>query len=236
MAAQRTARKQSRSKRDEPQDEATQYEQELASYLQERIKPGLNKGSIPLLARSIAKEIAHRERPDGASSDSGDQDEPGAEADVEPTDEAEDEPRDEAEDQAGDEPEDEDELDDEPRDEAEDDDDDELDDEPRDEAEDEDEPDDEPSDEAEDEDLEDEPDDEEDDVSQETEQQPDFEADMRELQAELGDEWVLAFSVKGDEAWLTAEKEDGSQHVEAQTADLLLEAVELLEEGGGRSG
>jgi hypothetical protein len=212
MAAQQTARKQSRSKRDKkPEDEATQYEQELASYLQERIKPGLNKGSIPLLARSIAKEIA-RDRPDGASSDTKEQDEPAAEADLEPTDEAEDEPRDEAED------------------------DDELEDEPRDEDEDEDDFEDEPSDEVEDEDLEDEPDDEEDDVSQETEKKPDFEADMRELQAELGDEWVLTFSVKGDDAWLTAEKEDGSQHVEAQTADLLLEAVELLEEGGGRSG
>jgi hypothetical protein len=111
---------------------------------------------------------------------------------------------------------------------------DELEDEPTDEAEDDLE--DEPSDEVEDEDLEDEPDDEEDDVSQETEEKPDFEADMRELQAELGDEWVLTFSVKGEDAWLTAEKEDGSQHVEAQTADLLLEAVELLEEGGGRSG
>ena len=192
MAAQQTARKQSRSKRDKkPEDETAQYEQQLASYLQERIKPGLNKGSIPLLARSIAKEIA-RDRPDGASSDTEEQDEPAAEADLEPTDEAENDFEDE--------------------------------------------PSDEPSDEVEDEDLEDEPDDEEDDVSQETEQKPDFEADMRELQAELGDEWVLAFSVKGDDAWLTAEKEDGSQHVEAQTADLLLEAVELLEEGGGRSG
>jgi hypothetical protein len=229
MAAQRTARKQSRSKRDEPQDEAAQYEQELASYLQERIKPGLNKGSIPLLARSIAKELANRQRPDGASEEPGEQDEPGGEADVEPTDEAGDEPTDEAED----EPSDEDDLD-EPRDEA--------DDEPGDEADDEDDLDDEP--EAE-EDLEDEPgdevedepdDDEEDEDVSDTETKPDFEADMRELQAELGDEWVLTFSVKGDDAWLTAEKEDGSQHVEAQTADLLLEAVELLEEGGGRSG
>ena len=43
--------------------EAATYEQELAQYLQERIKPGLNRGSIVLQARSIAKEIAHR-RPD----------------------------------------------------------------------------------------------------------------------------------------------------------------------------
>ncbi len=176
--------------------EATQYEQELASYLQERIKPNLNKGAIPLLARSIAKELASRQPPSGAGDEPEEQDEPAAENDVEPTDVAEDEPSDEADD--------EDDLDDEPRDEAED--------------------------ELEDDDEEDE------DVSQETEQKPDFEADMRELQAELGDEWVLTFSVKGEDAWLTAEKEDGSQHVEAQTADLLLEAVELLEEGGGRSG
>ncbi len=46
----------------------------------------------------------------------------------------------------------------------------------------------------------------------------------------------MTFSVKGEEAWLTAEKADGSQHVEAQTAETLLDAVELLEEGGGRDG
>ena len=67
-------------------------------------------------------------------------------------------------------------------------------------------------------------------------EEPDLEADMRELQAELGDDWILRFSVQGDEAWLTAEKDDGSQHLEGQTADLLREAVALLEEGGGRSG
>ena len=44
--------------------EAATYEQELAHYLQERIKPGLKRGSIALLARSIAEEIAHQ-RPDG---------------------------------------------------------------------------------------------------------------------------------------------------------------------------
>src|SRR5688500_6954582 len=131
MAAQQTARKQSRSKRDKkPDDEATQYEQELASYLQERIKPGLNKGSIPLLARSIAKELAQRQRPDGASADSEDQEEPGAEGDVEPTGEAEDQPGDEAEDEPTDEAEDE------PTDEAEDDLEAEDEDEPTDEAED----------------------------------------------------------------------------------------------------
>ena len=50
-------------------EELAKYEQELADYLQERIKPGLNGGAIPLLARSIAKEIAHRDRPSGRSED-----------------------------------------------------------------------------------------------------------------------------------------------------------------------
>ena len=35
------------------QDAVETSEQELAEYLQERIKPGLNRGAIPLLARSI---------------------------------------------------------------------------------------------------------------------------------------------------------------------------------------
>ena len=55
---------------------------------------------------------------------------------------------------------------------------------------------------------------------------------MHELQEDLGDDWIVRFSVKDGEAWLTAEKEDGSQHVEAPTADVLREAVELLDEGG----
>ena len=71
------ARKQSPSKRDKQEatgtnghdDEVASYEKELAGYLQERIRPGLYRGSIPLLARSIAKEIAHRERPNDASED-----------------------------------------------------------------------------------------------------------------------------------------------------------------------
>jgi hypothetical protein len=130
-------------------EEDASYEQELAGYLQERIKPGLNAGAIPLLARSIAREIARREHTDGASE--------GAEADGE------------------------------------------------------------------------------DEQSSESEAPPDFEADMHELQAELGEDWILRFSVQGDDAWLTAEKDDRSQRLEAQTASVLLEAVELLDEGGGRS-
>jgi hypothetical protein len=145
------------------EEEVARYEQELAGYLQERIKPGLNSGAIPLLARSIAKEIAHREHPNGASEDAEVEDEPSAEADDEPSAEADDE------------------------------------------------------------------------HGAESEAPPDFEADMHELQAELGEDWILRFSVQGDEAWLTAEKDDGSQHVEAPTASVLVEAVELLNEGGGRS-
>ena len=63
---------------------------------------------------------------------------------------------------------------------------------------------------------------------------PDFEADMHELQAELGEDWILRFSVHGDDAWLTAEKEDGSQHLEAATAEALLDAVDLLDQDDGR--
>ena len=145
------------------EEEVARYEQELAGYLQERIKPGLNSGAIPLLARSIAKEIAHREHPDGGSQDADVEDEHSAETDDEHSAEADDE------------------------------------------------------------------------HSAESEAPPDFEADMHELQAELGEDWILRFSVQGDDAWLTAEKDDGSQRVEAPTASVLAEAVELLNEGGGRS-
>jgi hypothetical protein len=154
------------------EEQVAKYEQELADYLQQRIKPGLNRGAIPLLARSIAKEIAHREHPNGASGDAEVEDEDSAEADDEPSAEADDEPSAEA--------------DDEP--------------------------------------------------SAESEAPPDdFEDDMHELQTELGEDWILSFSVQGDDAWLTAEKDDGSQRVEAPTAAVLYEAVELLNEGGGRS-
>ena len=125
------------------EEEVEKYEQELAEYLQERIKPGLNRGAIPLLARSIAKEIAHRPRPDSES--------------------------------------------------------------------------------------------EEDEAGAESEAPPDFEADMHELQEELGEDWILRFSVHGDDAWLTAEKEDGSQQVDAPTASELLEKVQAANEGGERS-
>ena len=193
-------RRQSRSERDEEQEaqngheeEVARYEHELVDYLQERIKPGLNRGAIPLLVRSIAKEIARREHVAGASDE------------VEP----EDEQADAEEEMPAEEDEDFDaEEDDEPSDEEDEDFDAEEDDEPRDE--------------------EDEPDD-------ERKAPPDFEADMRELQAELGEDWILRFSVHGDDAWLTAEKEDGSQHLEAPTAEALLDAVELLDQDDGGS-
>jgi hypothetical protein len=84
MAQQETSeRKQSRAPKDEPPeterdaarggDEPAVDEQELASYLQERIKPGLNRGAIPLLARSIAREIAR----DDYHSDEEDEEEDG---------------------------------------------------------------------------------------------------------------------------------------------------------------
>ena len=62
-----------------------------------------------------------------------------------------------------------------------------------------------------------------------------LEDEMRDLQANLGDDWILRVCVQGDYAWLSAEKDDGSQYVEAPAADLLAEVVELLNVSGGRS-
>jgi hypothetical protein len=146
MASQKQAARQQSNGLD---DQVAAYEQELADYLQERIRPGLNRGSIPLLARSIAKEIAHREHPSSES-----EEEPGAEGD----------------DEQG---------------------------------------------------------------ADREEEVAAFEDEMHGLQANLGEDWIVRFSVQGEEAWLTAEKEDGSQHLEAPTADVLIEAVELLDEGAG---
>src|SRR5687768_10847080 len=128
------------------EEEVAKYEKELAGYLQERIKPGLNRGAIPLLARSIAKEIAHREHPDNAGEDAEVDDEPSAEAADEPSAETEDEPSAEAEDEPSAETEDEPsaETEDEPSAETEDE-----------EVDDEAEAEDEPSDEAEDEEVDD---------------------------------------------------------------------------------
>jgi len=199
--------------------ESATYEKELAAYLQERIKPGLNRGSIPLLARSIAKEIAHREHPNGQSAEAE------AEPDKEPSGESEEqEPTADAESDeapaadAESEEEADGESDEEPSAESEEEADGESDEEPSGES------DEEPSAESDDK------------AGEQDETPPDFEADMHDLQAELGDEWTLSFSVRGDDAWLTAATDDGSQRVEAQTAAVLTEAVQLIKEGGGRSG
>jgi hypothetical protein len=209
MAEQQSvARKQSRSKRPKQQqpksgtgtsgneDEAARYEKELAAYLLERIKPGLNSGAIPLLARSIAKDIAHREQPNGTSQDAQPEDESGADTDEEPSADADEEPSADADEEPSAD------ADEEPSAEADDDDDDEPSSEP------------------------------DDDDESAREASPDFEADMRELQAELGEHWILRFSVQGDDGWLTAEKDDGSQRLEAPSASVLVEAVGLLNEGG----
>jgi hypothetical protein len=170
-----------------------QYEQELASYLQERIKPGLNRGAIPLLARSIAKEIARRDHPGNGSENEEAEENMKAKKDEEFDTEERDEP--EAEDEELDAEEEEEEP----------------------EAEEDEEP------------------EEDDEPEAEEKEAPDFEADMRDLQAELGEDWIVRFSVQGEDGWLTAEKEDGSQHVEAPSASVLIEAVELLNDAGGRS-
>jgi hypothetical protein len=152
---QKSARKKSRARREDDQPDAEPGggnggavdEQELASYLEERIKPGLNRGSIPMLARSIAREIAHEEYV----------------AD------------------------DEDALDDEELDDA-------------------------------------------------AEGVSDLAGDLQELQHRLGEDWILSLCVQGDDSWLTAEKHDVSQRIEAQDAAVLVEAVRLLDAGGGRFG
>jgi hypothetical protein len=127
--------------------ELAEYEKQLAQYLQERIKPGLSRSAIPLMARSIAKEIVRREPPEGPDEDRGGHEEERPEGG------------------SG---------------------------------------------------------------------SPDFEAEMHELQAELGEDWVLRFSVQGDDAWLTAEKEAEGHRVEAPDAQGLIPIVEAINEGGGR--
>jgi len=124
------------------------YQKELAHYLQERIKPGLNAGAIAMLTRSIARDIAEQEPP--AAPDDGEATtDRGA-----PTN--------------GDGP------------------------------------------------------------------APDFEADMHDLQAELGPDWILRFSVHGQNRWLTAEKHDASQHVEAPDAEGLVKIVNAVNENAAR--
>ena len=206
MANQKSATaKRARSKRDDKKqadrgtsqngngNEAATYEQELAHYLQERIKPGLNRGSIALLARSIAKEIAHQ-RPDEDADladepSNGEDDDARDEADSDVSDGEDDDVRDEADDEF---------------------DDDEEDDDVQAEAA---------------------------DVFSNEEDGNDgsLEDEMRDLQANLGDDWILRVSIQGEHAWLTAEKDDGSQRVEAPAAHVLAEVVYLLKERGGRA-
>jgi hypothetical protein len=69
MAKQATAKQDERKARYEKElavyeKELAAYERQLAGYLQERIKPGLSRSAIPLMARSIAKEIARQEPPE----------------------------------------------------------------------------------------------------------------------------------------------------------------------------
>ena len=143
------AERESKQSRDEQADderdgggeEVAVDEQELASYLEERIKPGLNRGAIPLLARSIAREIAQ----DSYHSD------------------------------------------------------------------------------------------EDEDEDDEDEEATDLETDLHTLQQRLGEDWTLLYAVHGGDAWLTAETLDATQRVEAPSADVLVKAVELLKQGGGRS-
>jgi hypothetical protein len=152
---QTSARKKSRAGRDDDQPDAERGggnggaadEEELASYLEERIKPGLNRGSIPLLARSIAREIARGEY-------LADDDQP-----------------------LGDE-----------------------------------------------------------DLDEAAESVTDLAGDLQELQERLGEDWILSLSVQGDDSWLTAEKQDVTQRIESQDAAVLVEAVRLLDTGGGRFG
>jgi hypothetical protein len=125
------------------EEELAKYESDLARYLQSRIKPGLGGGAIPLLARSIAKEIARKEPPEPLDSVDG-------------------------------------------------------------------------SGEAEDGEA------------------SDFEAEMHGLQAELGEDWILRFSVHGEERWLTAEKRDARQRVEAPDGERLVRIVEAINQGGDR--
>jgi hypothetical protein len=150
------------------EEELAQYESDLARYLQSRIKPGLSSGAIPLLARSIAKDIAKNEPPEApVSADGSGEPEDGS---GEPEDGSGD-----AEDGA-------------------------------------------------------------DDAEYGGVEASDFEADLHELQARLGEDWILCFSVQSENDWLTAETQDANQRVEAPDAERLVRIVEAINDGGGRQG
>jgi hypothetical protein len=191
----RFARKQSRPKPPQrPQADAppersgsqgggSSYEQELVNYLQERIRPGLNRGAIPLLARSIAKDIADGRSEQQLAGYLQERIKPGLNRGAIPMlarSIAKDLVADSTEGGA-------------------------------------------------------ERHEEEEQEHGADETAIDFEEEMHDLQAELGDDWIVRFSVSSDDAWLTAEKTDGSQHVEAPTAGVLMRAAKLLNRRRGRS-
>jgi hypothetical protein len=62
----------------------------------------------------------------------------------------------------------------------------------------------------------------------------DLEAHMHDLQAELGPDWIVCVSVHGQDGWLTAEKQDASQHVEASNAEGLVRIVHAINENAAR--
>ena len=166
-------------------DRGANYEQALADYLQERIKPGLNPGAIPMLSRSIAKEIANGGSERKLADYLQKRIKPGLNRGAIPllarsiakdllTGSANGGPKEE---KKAPKPE------------------------PR----------------------------------GEDDGAVDFEAEMHDLQSEIGDDWIVSFSVWGEDAWLTAEKTDGSQHVEAPSASVLVKATKLLNRRGGRS-
>jgi hypothetical protein len=202
----RFTRKQAGSKRRKPpkpdaeteqnghRNGGSSYEQALAEYLEERIKPGLNRGAIPMLTRSIARDIANGGNERKLADYLQERIRPGLNSgaipllarsiahdlltgaangaaerkkDRQPQRDRDDEQRsdDEGESEGG----------------------------------------------------------------------IDFEAEMHDLQAELGEDWILRFSVWNGDAWLTAEKADGTQHVEAPAAAAIVKAVKLLNRRGGRS-
>jgi hypothetical protein len=207
------------------------YEKDLAGYLQERIKPGLSRSAIPLLARSIAKDIARSEPP--AASDP---EEPQADADAQSDAEQADLEADEQSDAQGDEEQADLEADEQSDAQGDEEQADLEADEQSDAQGDEEQADleaDEQSDAQGDQEQADLEADEQSDA-QGDEEQSDFEANMHELQADLGEEWIVRFSVHGDDGWLTAEAKDGSQRVEAPDAQRLVTIVDAIDECGGR--
>ena len=64
----------------------------------------------------------------------------------------------------------------------------------------------------------------------------DFEIEMHALQEQLGDRWIVSFSVHRGQAWLSAQSADSSQRVKGPTAAVLKRAVRLLNARGGRGG